>query len=396
MMQVNYLKMYYMNVVRLLFRFLILIVITSSCRVPRDSLTLFNDNNGFNAKLYTRIPCTWDARLLAYSAQTGTGGEASHTHGFMHDHTGTSGKATTSIAPLGLQNPTVSEGHTHKVETYLQSPQVTGAAPYEVRSKELTAYITRRGLRKVPAGLIVLYIGNRLPVGWKPCDGSAGTPDLRGVYIRVRQQNSLPTATGSNTHIHNVTHGHKWGVFPPDNGDNRNKALAVDEIVLEGDTITINVFQHIHAVKEEPLPPTYTKLQDILPPSMFVGFIMAGPAVRKIPSRAILPTVKQQKPWGWQRWILNEVKDLRFLQGTLNHTEYLQLFGSAMHTHVYDHSHTVQLTAFPHKILQTSKHDLPAVARAHHNHVFDTSASDTTAASASLPLFLSLSYIIKK
>lgn len=57
----------------------------------------------------------------------------------------------------------------------------------------------------IPAGVIVMWSGTiaNIPAGWKLCDGTAGTPDLRDRFVR-----GAPAATdpglfaGADTHAH--------------------------------------------------------------------------------------------------------------------------------------------------------------------------------------------------
>lgn len=53
-----------------------------------------------------------------------------------------------------------------------------------------------------------------IPPGWKLCDGTAGTPDLRNRFIIAAGDTFDPgDAGGSNTHTHNFTsdgHFHTW------------------------------------------------------------------------------------------------------------------------------------------------------------------------------------------
>jgi hypothetical protein len=221
----------------------------------------------------------------------------------MHDHIDTSDGANETYSPLGLLNPTASAAHNHYISAYLQSPQLSGLSEYEVKARELNAYITKRALSKIPTGLIILYIGNGIPSGWRACNGANNSPDLSGVYIRLRQKNCSATISGSNSHSHSITHSHKWSVLSPDIDNNLNKALAVDELVYEGDTVTLNIFSHIHGVIEEPMPVTYTNAKDIFPPSIYIGFIQAEQGAKKIPKGGLLPTTRSEKPWGWKKWI---------------------------------------------------------------------------------------------
>jgi hypothetical protein len=82
------------------------------------------------------------------------------------------------------------------VEAGVHSHQVTYTANVELRSKILKAWITKSANTPIANGVIIGYsIGKNtlyqglsanskgLPFGWCFCDGTNGTPDLRGYYI---------------------------------------------------------------------------------------------------------------------------------------------------------------------------------------------------------------------
>lgn len=83
---------------------------------------------------------------------------------------------------------------------------------------DLKAAIQAGGGGGVPAGVIVQWSGTiaTIPAGWKLCDGTLGTPDLRDKFIvGARQDNggvaktnltgALTQVGGSITHNHNIT-----------------------------------------------------------------------------------------------------------------------------------------------------------------------------------------------
>lgn len=59
----------------------------------------------------------------------------------------------------------------------------------------------------IPAGLIVMWGGllATIPAGWKLCDGSLGTPDLRGLFVKGAAAAANPGVTGGGAHTH-ATH----------------------------------------------------------------------------------------------------------------------------------------------------------------------------------------------
>lgn len=64
----------------------------------------------------------------------------------------------------------------------------------------------------VPSGTIVMWSGSiaSIPTGWKLCDGTAGTPDLRSKFIRGAPPATDPGATGGSD-----THSHVMGPMTP-------------------------------------------------------------------------------------------------------------------------------------------------------------------------------------
>lgn len=70
---------------------------------------------------------------------------------------------------------------------------------------EVLTYIINKGL---PVGSIVAFAGEvaDIPANWYICDGTNGTPDLRGRFILGSSASHLPDSTGgAETHSHGVT-----------------------------------------------------------------------------------------------------------------------------------------------------------------------------------------------
>ena len=66
-----------------------------------------------------------------------------------------------------------------------------------------------------PTGMILLWGNDDVPTGWQICDGTNGTPDLRGKFVRgCASDAALRTAGGAETHTHpagstnTVSHAH--------------------------------------------------------------------------------------------------------------------------------------------------------------------------------------------
>jgi hypothetical protein len=376
--------------------FSLLLFFLSSCKIPSHSIVFFNDTTQYNKNTYLKIPGDWDNRLLTAGKTFGLGGETFHQHGILHSHSDISSPSSVSFEPLGLFKPAPSAGHTHVVSSYAQFPRTSGAASYNVRSRELTCYITKHTLNKIPVGLIMIYTGESIPAGWQVCDGTRGSPNLSSVYIRLKQQDCRQSPTGSNVHVHSINHSHKWSVYSPDPKNNLNKALALDEVVYPGDTILLTPFSHIHGVIEKPMTDTLTEPAETFPPSICAIFIMATVAAKRIPENTLIPTLKTSDPWGWKRWAALSSWDETFFFATTDSSSVLKTFGSPTHLHGFTHMHELELTAVPRNVLKSSSDKGPEVALSTHTHTVSAKKRMDTDLSSSLPPFIRFSFIRKK
>jgi len=97
----------------------------------------------------------------------------------------------------------------------LASPTFTGtpvaptaAAGTNTTQLATTAFVTTAMASGVPSGVIVMWSGTlaTIPTGWKLCDGTSGTPDLRDKFIYGTSAGVNPGGTGgSTTHSHTIT-----------------------------------------------------------------------------------------------------------------------------------------------------------------------------------------------
>ena len=112
-------------------------------------------------------------------------------------------------------------------------------------------------------GMIMLWYGDLgdIPSGWTLCDGTNGTPNLRGQFVRGAWGALAPGSTGgAETHVHNFT------------GDGHSHDLASgDEI---HDTPPEGI--HEHHTSTDPASGT-TDSGSTLPPYRALAYIMKTP-----------------------------------------------------------------------------------------------------------------------
>jgi len=97
-------------------------------------------------------------------------------------------------------------------------------------------YLTSAPSSGVPSGTIVMYNGSSAPSGWAVCNGSNGTPDLRGRFI-VAAGGSY-SGTGGSADAVVVSHSHGYSSFSS-TGDHTHS-------VGQGSTNVSNQSNHTH------------------------------------------------------------------------------------------------------------------------------------------------------
>jgi hypothetical protein len=161
-----------------------------------------------------------------------TGGSTTNTHDVSHGHTAqahthvaaTSGAANSGCERQGGGTPQfgVDSSHTHTValDSGTQAiPSITGShvtlETVEPAYKKLLAIKNTSASPRLAKGVIALWMGllSRIPTGWKLCDGTGTTPDMRGWYLKIATSGGeISTTGGSNTHTHAAqAHGHATG-----------------------------------------------------------------------------------------------------------------------------------------------------------------------------------------
>ena len=260
-------------------------IIVFGANLPSPDYTN-NDDRGSGDNIGHRLPATGlSIPLLAKAIDVGVIGNdtfltfravsntnGTHTHGPITGVPVAASIATGQTAYVfntgpGQTPPTTNPGagfgaHNHNIEYH---------NTLILKSKELRAYITTLDETPIANGVIIGYsIGKysgyngsadgvtSLPSGWYFCDGSAGTPDLRGYYINANFRDSAHDVELSQTNTTTVSeivvdpagaHGHAG---PPDTvafftgTDQIKTGLGTStDIGAHGyDTVT----EHIHSI----------------------------------------------------------------------------------------------------------------------------------------------------
>jgi len=154
-------------------------------------------------------------------------GSLTNVHTLNHTHTSDSHYHSYSIpaSPSGgrsSKDPATYEilkGHAHTGNLNASTPGVSSTAPVlyptetvEPLYKKLLAVQNRTGGPSNRNRMIGLWLGSLsdIPNGWVLCDGTNGTPDMRGYHLKITTStSSIGVTGGSNTHTHasqNHTH----------------------------------------------------------------------------------------------------------------------------------------------------------------------------------------------
>jgi microcystin-dependent protein len=127
------------------------------------------------------------------------------------------------------------------------------SVPYSLYASRAAVADSVAGVNNVlPAGIIVMWSGNpaSVPPGWALCNGTSGTPDLRGKFIvgfnpSIPDYDAIGDMGGSLTN----THTHGVAVDPPSQLFNTTNPVGVDGVgnlsASPGDAAEIN---HSHNV----------------------------------------------------------------------------------------------------------------------------------------------------
>lgn len=202
-----------------------------------------------------------------------TGGSTTNVHAINHDHTVQhQHAAVTSGAPsTGSNRGAIDESscacswnnHTHSVTApnYSYSSTYNGSLTtdetVQPAYKNLLAIQNRTGDSDYRIGMIAMWLGslNDIPYNYSLCDGTNGTIDMRGQYLKVTSTSgNIGNTGGSNTHTHAAqshsqptqSHSHSGNLYHTQNYCSRNSGYYVattgtyHPITSSTSTLTLN------------------------------------------------------------------------------------------------------------------------------------------------------------
>lgn len=153
-------------------------------------------------------------------------GAATHTHNLVHTHTAVNHSHTGATlvdysnitADTSSANKHATSNHSHIL--YWHDVALSGASSGTLTSASASNLplavninvFKALGAANPTFGDIILTTETTTPVGYRNCDGAAGTPNLSDYYIRNQSAaTSGTTTTGSNTHTHAASNSHSHG-----------------------------------------------------------------------------------------------------------------------------------------------------------------------------------------
>lgn len=156
-----------------------------------------------------------------------TGGTTTNTHTLLHVHTtshthsaATSGSSSdTSAGSQASGGNLIGTGsHTHSVDLDAATPSTTNDVTLAASAETVEPAYTKllaiqaASTSEIPIGIIALWKGTlaTIPAGWKLCDGTGGTVDMRSRHLKITGTvGHVGNTGGSNTHTHaSQNHSH--------------------------------------------------------------------------------------------------------------------------------------------------------------------------------------------
>ncbi|MBN2154883.1 MAG: hypothetical protein JW776_02430 [Candidatus Lokiarchaeota archaeon] len=318
-----------------------------------------------------------------------TGGVSSHRHGYTqipththgytntigvtHSHSYTGGGSTANKGTAGSDIRTFYTGSQSSIggsiSAHVHTVYPTGYSTcYTESSSLLPPYQTVTYIKKVsatalyPAGLIVISTGDSIPSGWVRCDGSSGTPDLRGDFLMGSLTPGSMGGTTSHNHVYREVPYHSH-TMQSDGGSHTHGAyhsttyvkaddwstFAYDVVVATLSQSSTYHLSHSHSVPYIGSSTCYTQTVSHLPPYIAVDFLMSTQDTSALPVGvvALWDSVDSSIPYGWNMcdgsYGTADFRN-RFIRG--RNTEPIgSLGGSSAHSHSYStvpsHTHSV-------------------------------------------------------
>ena len=108
-----------------------------------------------------------------------------------------------------------------------------------------TAFVTAAVLAALPAGVITIWSGSSgaIPTGWLLCNGTSGTPDLRGKFVVGAGSTYAVGATGGSANATLVSHSHTITITDPGHDHTANVTDPGHTHNLPGGTSSGGTFQ---------------------------------------------------------------------------------------------------------------------------------------------------------
>lgn len=218
-----------------------------------------------------------------------TGGATTHSHtspahthtAAAHTHTITIGAGSGSSTNTGGHNDAVLLGHAHSAFTSgavanfsCQSVAVTYASTSNDPPYYGVIYVTPTTVvSSLPSGIVVLADAAS-PTGFNICDGTSGTPNLAGKYLKGAGTGADAGGTGGSTtnthsitHSHTTSHDHEGATSGAGDSATRNTNAGGGSVVLPSHTHTVTpnaatptLSDTLSLVTTETVEPAYTKL----------------------------------------------------------------------------------------------------------------------------------------
>lgn len=247
----------------------------------------------------------------------GTGGAATHAHGGVaHNHTGmpththtqtSDAPSATELRPVGIGQQ-ADPNHAHAV-TFVSANALstnatsadTGTDNGEPAYKKVVALLLAAA--GIDEGVIALWAGTlaSIPTGWSLCDGSNGTPDLRGVFPKMCDAvGEIGDTGGSAGHAHTSPAGHLHANSVHDHATSYGGSDGTP-ITLTGTASNVPDHGHIHSAVTSSTHTADTgstvqtapSTADTQPPFSTVAFIMAGASFIPSAGDAAVPSEPQ-------------------------------------------------------------------------------------------------------